>query len=146
MSRQSINYALHNPAAWPNSRADDADEVIRLRGELAAVLAQLDAANERARLMAADLSRVAVINAGQANIIWTQAHELDALRNRQPLTLTTAVQMATDAGEKLTVTFPPAGTITFDVAECVPVGATIHSATLTLTDRGDAADGYGVTL
>lgn len=101
MSRQSINYALHTPAAWPASRADDADEVIRLRGELSAALAQLDAANERARAMAADLSRVAVINAGQASIIWTQAHELDALRNRRHLTL---------------------------------------------TDRGDAGDGYGVTL
>lgn len=102
MSRQSIDYALHNPAAWPNGRADDADEVIRLRGELSAVTAQLDAANERNRALAADLSRLAQINAGQASIIWTQAHELDAWRRRRHV--------------------------------------------VTLTDRGDAGDGYGVTL
>ena len=102
MSKDTVRMALHDPAAWPAGRADDADEVIRLRGELSAAQAQLDAANERARAMAADLSRLAVINAGQANIIWTQAHELDALRRRRHV--------------------------------------------VTLTDRGDMGDGYGVTL
>lgn len=100
MSKDTVRMALHNPSAWPGSRAhDDADEVIRLRGELAASLAKLDAANERARGMAGDLSALAQENAAQAVVIWKQAHELDALRNRRPLTL---------------------------------------------TDRGDAGDGYGV--
>lgn len=76
--------ALHTPTAWPQHRADDIDEVIRLRGELAAATAQLDAANERARLLAADLSRVTQENVAQARIIWKQAHELDAMRRRAP--------------------------------------------------------------
>lgn len=99
MSKDTVRMALHNPAAWPGSRTDDADEVIRLRGELSAALAKLDAANERARLLAGDLATMMHENAAQASIIWKQSHELDALRNRRPLTL---------------------------------------------TDRGDGADGYGV--
>lgn len=108
MSKDTVRMALHNPAAWPASRTDDADEVIALRGELAAVLAKLDAANERARLLAGDLATMMHENAAQASIIGKLNHTCDELRYQ--------MRLAAKEGGGL----------------------------LTLTDRGDMADGYGV--
>jgi len=56
------------------------DSAIQHRADLNALWAQLDAANERNRDMAADLSRLAQENAAQAQIIFKQNHELDRLR------------------------------------------------------------------
>ena len=109
MSKDTVRMALHNLADYPAGRTDDADEVIRLRGELAAALAKLDAANERARGMAIDLRRYALMNDRQARIISELNHTNDELRYQ--------MRLAAGAG---------------------------GNGLLTLTDRGDGADGYGV--
>ena len=102
MTRESVEWAkkvhLHNGP----------DDMIALRGGLAAVRAQLDAANERARVMAGDVVRLAQENAAQAAIIWKLNRTNDELR----------LQMRLAARE--------------------------GGGLLTLTDRGDAGDGYGV--
>lgn len=108
MSKQTINMALHDPAAWPGSR-EHLDDVIALRAEL-------HDAKARAVMLAEDLSAteqerayLAAENAAQAVIIGKLNHTNDELRYQ--------MRLWAGAGGK---------------------------GLLTLTDRGDGADGYGV--
>ena len=95
MTRATVEFAktvhLHN---GPETSIDDA---ITYRGELAALRAQLDAANERNRILAADLARVTLENAAIDAALRKANHTGDELRyqlrltNRRdatPLTLT----------------------------------------------------------
>lgn len=76
MSRETV--ALATRVTLSGTTPDDLR--IQHRADLNALWAQLDAANERNRVMAADLSRLAQENAAQAQIIFKQNHELDTLR------------------------------------------------------------------
>ena len=96
MSKETV--ALAKRVTLTGTTPDDLR--IQHRGDVAALQAQLDAANERNRALAADLSRMAqenaaqalIIalaadlprlvqeNAAQAQIIFKQNHELDRLR------------------------------------------------------------------
>ena len=78
MTRATVALAkglhLHN---GPETAIDDA---ITMRGELAAVRAQLDAANRRNQVLAADLARVTQENAAMASALSKANHTADELR------------------------------------------------------------------
>ncbi len=87
MSRATVALAkglhLHN---GPETAIDDA---ITMRGELAAVRAQLDAANRRNQVLAADLARVALENAAMDAALRKANHTVDEIRRElRGLTLT----------------------------------------------------------
>lgn len=66
------------------------NETARLIRMVDLLRVELDAANERSRVMQADIARLTQENSGLAVALWKANHELDALRmgTPRPLTLT----------------------------------------------------------
>ena len=146
MTRATVEFAkglhLHN---GPETAIDDA---ITMRGELAAVRAQLDAANRRNQVLAADLARVALENAAMASALSKANHTADELRYQLSLASRADEGMAmralraaaTQAGIVAIACEFSEGSIT--LTEAINRAQGLADATpLTLTDRG-AGDGY----
>lgn len=162
MSRETVELAkslhLHN---GPDGMTADSLIILRgenavLRGRLATALADLDAANERARAMAIDLRRYALMNDRQARIISELNHTNDELRYQMRLAA------RADMGQAMTALLNAAlnaditdiardyadgeislqKAVTLATTRAEGIAAMRNRRPLTLTDRGSDGDGY----